>query len=73
VVARLSQIVVQELGKRVRPIEIILKHRPRDRRIELKTLGVSRHAPEQDGGEKTDPAEQSMNFLPTLIMFVTDG
>ena len=62
-VAWLSQIVVEEFGERDRPIEIVLQHRPRDRRIELKSLGVSRHAPEYRDREKTHPPEQVQELL----------
>ena len=48
-VPRLSQIIVEQLGERDRPIEIVLQHRPRHRRIELKILGESRCGPEKDG------------------------
>ena len=56
-VPRLGQVVVEQLGERDRPVEIVLQHRPRHRRIELKVLGESRRGPEKDGREQTEGTE----------------
>ena len=65
-VTRLSQVVVEKLGERDRPIEIVLQHRSRHRRIEPKILGESRRRPEEDGREKTDGPE-IVGGIPALV------
>ena len=56
-VTRLSQIVVEKFGERDRPIEIILQHWSRHRRIESKILSQRRRRPEKNGQEKTNGPE----------------
>ncbi len=41
-VARLIQIIMEKLGERDRPLEIVFQDRPRDRSVELEVLGESR-------------------------------